>query len=269
MPASRVFGGRIDSRTGLRRWLVPTSLRWTRLAAPLLLLQAAVPGVPRAVPVQPLRLVMVDVEGGAATLLVTPQGRSVLIDAGWPSGFRGADPSQSSATRIMAATRALGVNRIDYLIVTHYHLDHVGGVADLLARIPVGTVIDHGPNRELPAAGAAPGPDDAAALYARYEGAIAAHPHRIVKPGERIVTGSLVIDIVAADRAVLVRKGRSGAGCADARLADQGNGGEENPRAIGIVAHFGAVRIVSLADVTADVEWGCSAQRTGSAGPIC
>ena len=80
----------------------------------------------------------VDVEGGAATLIVTPARESVLVDAGWP-GNGGRDVG-----RIQAAMKAAGVTRIDHLIVTHYHTDHVGGVPPLLAKVPVGTIYDHG-----------------------------------------------------------------------------------------------------------------------------
>ena len=80
----------------------------------------------------------VDVEGGAATLIVTPARESVLVDAGWP-GNDGRDVG-----RIQAAMKAAGITRIDHLIVTHYHTDHVGGVPPLLAKVPVGAFYDHG-----------------------------------------------------------------------------------------------------------------------------
>jgi beta-lactamase superfamily II metal-dependent hydrolase len=271
----------VIARPGAAAARTPTSkarlwnATWLRRSAALaLLLSIGTPATPRTgdtAAAKALRLVMVDVEGGAATLLVTPQGKSVLIDTGWPTGFRGADPARSSSIRIAAAAKALGVSKIDYLIITHYHMDHVGGVQDLLAQMPVGTVIDHGPNREMPKPGATPGPNDTASLYVGYQAAIASHQHRIVKPGDRIAIGPLVLDVVSADRAVLTRAlrgtGQSTPGCDGPRLPDLGNGGEENPRAIGIVAHYGAARIVSLADLTADVEWGliCPTNRIGRA----
>ncbi|HMF62249.1 MAG TPA: MBL fold metallo-hydrolase, partial [Vicinamibacterales bacterium] len=87
---------------------------------------------------KPLDVYFVDVEGGQATLIVSPSGESLLIDTGWP-GFEGRD-----AGRIQAAMKQAGVARIDYLLVTHFHTDHVGGVAALAAKVPVGTFIDHG-----------------------------------------------------------------------------------------------------------------------------
>src|ERR1700758_5452687 len=89
-----------------------------------------------------LHAVFVDVGGGQATLCVSPSGQSLLIDTGW-AGFDGRD-----ANRILAGAKQLGVTKLDYVLITHYHTDHVGGVAQLAARIKIGTFIDHGPNRE-------------------------------------------------------------------------------------------------------------------------
>src|SRR5689334_22778629 len=76
-----------------------------------------------------LDVYFIDVEGGAATLLVTPAGEAVLVDTG-NKGDR--DPD-----RIFAAAQAAGVTRIDQLIVTHYHTDHFGGLAQLATLMPI------------------------------------------------------------------------------------------------------------------------------------
>ena len=89
-----------------------------------------------------LQSYFIDVEGGQATLIVSPSGQSMLVDAGWPSKWG------PGADRILAAAKMAGITQIDYMLVTHYHLDHVGGVPELAARIPIVTYVDHGPNTE-------------------------------------------------------------------------------------------------------------------------
>ncbi len=126
--------------------------------------------------------------------------------------------------------------------------------------MPVGEIIDHGPNREIPPAGTVPGPDATASLYKRYEALLGGRKHRSVKAGDRITVGPLTLDIVTADRGLLPGAlkgaGEQAPGCDAPRLPDMGNGGEENPRSIGVVASYGKARIVSLGDLTADVEIG-------------
>jgi len=89
-----------------------------------------------------LRVYFIDVDGGQSTLFVTPAGESLLIDTGWPGG-NGLD-----ADRIVATAKKAGLSKIDYVLITHYHADHAGGIPQLLARIPVGAFLDHGPNTE-------------------------------------------------------------------------------------------------------------------------
>src|SRR5665213_2583928 len=82
-----------------------------------------------------LKAVSIDMEGGGGTLFVTPEGKSLLIDTGWPSNFGllpSPDGAKNSADRVVAAAKKLGVSKIDYLIITHYHMDHVGGVSELV-----------------------------------------------------------------------------------------------------------------------------------------
>ncbi len=83
-----------------------------------------------------LDIYWIDVEGGGGTLIITPAGESILIDTGWPGA--------SSAARIHEAATNAGVSRIDYLILTHFHLDHFGGAAPLAKLMPIGTVLDNG-----------------------------------------------------------------------------------------------------------------------------
>ena len=107
----------------------------------LCVLCASLPCAAAATP-KPLQIYFIDVEGGQATLVVSPSGESLLIDAGWP-GYEGRD-----ADRILAAAHQAGITQLDYVLITHYHRDHVGGVPQLVDGIKVGTFVDHGPNLE-------------------------------------------------------------------------------------------------------------------------
>src|SRR5947209_384553 len=81
---------------------------------------------------------VIDTEGGKAVLWITPSGQTVLVDSGNPGG--------RDTDRLMDAIKDAGVTKIDYLISTHYHVDHIGGLQELTKRIPVGTFVDHGPS---------------------------------------------------------------------------------------------------------------------------
>src|SRR5438309_5028796 len=87
-----------------------------------------------------LNIYFVDVEGGQSTLFVSPSGESMLVDTGFPG--------ERDATRIAAVAKGAGFSQIDYLLITHYHGDHVGGVPELAMRIPIRTFVDHGPTTD-------------------------------------------------------------------------------------------------------------------------
>src|SRR5438046_7133898 len=88
-----------------------------------------------------LDIYLIDVEGGGATLFVAPSGESVLIDTG-----NGGAAAARDAGRIMDAVKDAGLTQIDNLIVTHWHGDHFGGLAELAGRIPIRHFFDHGPH---------------------------------------------------------------------------------------------------------------------------
>src|SRR5215813_3390589 len=119
-----------------------------------------------------LDIYVIDVEGGNATLFVTPAGESVLIDTGNLNG------AVRDVGRIMDAVRDAGLTQIDHLILTHYHADHFGGMEELSKRIPIREFIDHGPNVQ-PGAGADWERDVYPKLYGQAK-------HTIAKAGDRI-----------------------------------------------------------------------------------
>ncbi|MGH9657642.1 MAG: ComEC/Rec2 family competence protein [Bryobacteraceae bacterium] len=142
----------------------------------------------------------VDVEGGQATLIVSPSGQSMMVDAGWP-GFNGRD-----AERIAAAAKMAGLKQIDYLVITHYHTDHVGGVPQLAERMPIVNYVDHGPSFE-----SGKNPD---ALFAAYKAARDKGKHMHVKPGDKIPIKGLDVVVVTAAGEKLSRA-LKGAGAAN------------------------------------------------------
>ena len=166
-----------------------------------------------------LQIEAIDVEGGAATLYITPEHQSLLIDTGWSADMGAKDPD--SVQRIIAAAHRHGLAKLDYVLITHYHADHVGGVPELLSQFPVGTLLDHGPSREVPPPNLPPAAAESqpAALYPKYLEAIHGHRHRTMKPGETLDIGSLHLTVVTSD-AVTIDHALAGAGNTIAECAD-------------------------------------------------
>jgi competence protein ComEC len=191
-----------------------------------------------------LTIYFIDVEGGQATLVVTPSGESLLIDAGY--GRTSRDPD-----RITVAVRDAGLTRIDYLLVTHFHNDHVGGVPELMSRIPIGTFIDYG--RPL---GTAYGPDQLMTrAFANYEPFRAMATHHVVpQPGDRLPIAGIEAVVVSAAGTLLstplAGAGRRNGACNT--LIEHGEDGTENFRSVGIVLRYGDFRFVDLGDLSGD-----------------
>lgn len=193
-----------------------------------------------------LQIYFVDVEGGQSTLFVTPTGDSLLVDTGWP------DNNGRDADRIVAAAKKAGIHKIDYVVITHYHTDHVGDVPQLVARIPVGTFIDHGPLRETNDAPTVQG-------HAAYEKVLATgkYKHIVAHPGQILPIRGMRVEVVSADGNVIATP-LAGAGESNASACaatpkyptDQ----TENRRSVGMVMTFGKLRILDLGDLTHDEE---------------
>ncbi|MGE5568585.1 MAG: ComEC/Rec2 family competence protein [Rhodospirillales bacterium] len=202
-----------------------------------------------------LQIYFIDVEGGQATLIVSPSGESMLVDAGWP-GFNGRD-----ADRIAAAAKLAGVKQIDYMLMTHYHTDHVGGVPEVAAKIPIIHYVDHGSNTE-----ANPG---AQKLAAAYEEVAAKGKRRVVKPGDKIPLKGVEISVVAA-RGATISAPLPGAGASNpacASIEPKREDRSENARSVGFILKYGNFRFADLADLTwnKENELVCPNNRIGTA----
>jgi beta-lactamase superfamily II metal-dependent hydrolase len=185
-----------------------------------------------------LDVYFIDVEGGQATLFVTQAGKSMLVDAGWP------DLNGRDAERIATVAKAAGVTRIDYLVVTHYHRDHVGGVPELAERMPVGTYVDHGRSVETG--------KEADELFNAYAQVRDQASHLIVRAGNRVPLEGIDVRVVASGGQGILRA-LPGAGepnpfCATTKLREADP--SENAQSIGMVITFGKFRMIDLGDLT-------------------
>ena len=192
-----------------------------------------------------LHIYVVDVEGGGATLVVSPGGQSMLIDSGSP----GAAAERDSA-RIADAMHAAGLTKIDYLFTTHYDGDHVGGAPAAAAVAHFDRFFDHGEmdpkweqNRGIEE------------RYAAYV-AMAAGKRTILKAGDTIPFAGAHVDVVAAQGAVIAKAinhgGQANPYCADAEVKEPNK--TENSQSTGVLVSFNDFSFLDVGDLTWDKE---------------
>ena len=196
-----------------------------------------------------LDIYWIDVEGGAATLIVSPSGESMLIDTGWAIDGR-------DAKRLYAATQLAGLKKIDYLVISHFHADHVGGLAEFSKMIPIGRFFDHGDAIEK---------ENQQWLHSYLAASVG--KRTIVKPGDEIPFKGARVLIVSSDQKLLakpVNGGGSNPLCADAE--QKAPVSPENQRTVGVLLTYGKFKYLNLVDLdwSKEMELACPVNKLGA-----
>jgi beta-lactamase superfamily II metal-dependent hydrolase len=185
-----------------------------------------------------LDMYFIDTEGGHSTLYVSPTGESLLMDTGSPGG--------RDAERIMTVIQAAGVTQIDHMVLTHYHGDHVGGLAELASKIPMVQFIDHGPTSEPK--------EQVPGFQKMYAELYAKAKHMVAKPGDTIPFDGVTVAVVTSNGQVLKTPlpggGKPNPACASFAPRDESRVDPDNPMSVGLVFTYGKFRTINLGDFT-------------------
>ncbi|HEX7140274.1 MAG TPA: MBL fold metallo-hydrolase [Vicinamibacterales bacterium] len=203
-----------------------------------------------------LRIYVIDVEGGGATLVVSPSGQSMLIDSGSPGAAAGRD-----SARIGDAMRAAGVTKINYLFTTHYDSDHVGGAPAANAVAHFDRFFDHG---EFDAKW-----EQGRGIEERYAAYVAMTKGKrtIVRAGDTIPFGDARIDVVSSAGAVISKPvnggGENNPYCRDAEVKEPNK--TENSQTTGVLVSYRTFTFLDVGDLTWDKEMdlACPANKLG------
>ena len=192
-----------------------------------------------------LDIYVIDTEGGKAMILVTPDGESMLVDAGYPT------PDDRDTKRIVAAAKAAGIKQFDIILATHYDADHAGNVPRVDAQIPGKVFIDHG--GPIPTLNAG----SIRSNYEPYVKAIGDRKRISVKPGDTIPLKGLR-DHRRHRGGKALTSPLAGAGQPNelapaARPTYQDR--DDNAGSVGLLYEFGKFRMLDLADLLSAVEY--------------
>jgi len=194
-----------------------------------------------------LEIYWIDVEGGAATLIVTPEGETALMDAGW-SGYDDRDPKR--ITHVLK--EVVGAEKLDYFITSHFHLDHVGGVPALAKMIEIDEFVDHGDSVEIEWEGERG--DRARALWEGYLSA-AEGKRMQIGPGDRLPLKGADFQFVAARSKFIsqpVSPVEDNPACEGAPTKEVDEG--ENGKSVGFMVRVGDFEFLDLGDLSWNFE---------------
>ncbi len=220
-----------------------------RICSRLLFLVATTALLLSGAPGKTLDFYTIDVEGGKSVLVVSPSGESMLFDAGWPAGGNRAN----STDRIVAALNGAGLKQLDYLVISHFDIDHLGDVPALAERFPIRHIMDHG-QIQFPPGGATSSPRFN--TYAELRQKIG---YTVLKPGDKIPLKGVDIEVVAS-AGKLLDKPLKGAGapnsfCASVPQPAAIERDVEDDQSMGLLFKFGNFRMLDLADLEAHLSY--------------
>jgi beta-lactamase superfamily II metal-dependent hydrolase len=185
---------------------------------------------------------VVDTEGGKAVILLTPEGETMLVDAGYPT------EDDRDTKRIVEVARAAGIEHFDYIVATHYDADHAGNVPRVDALIPGKVFVDHGDP--------VPTMDPARSYCTPYVKAIGDRKRVSVKPGDTIPLKGLRITVVTAGGRAIAHP-LAGVRPEESPPASRPTyrDRDDNSGSVGLLYEFGSFRMLDLADLLSWVEY--------------
>ena len=192
----------------------------------------------------------IDVEGGGATLVVSPSGESMLVDTGWPR------PEGRDAGRIVATMQEAGLEKLDYMLITHFHTDHVGSLAELDEMIPIDRFLDHGGETE-----------ERNQQWRDIYLEVAGDARMVAGAGDTMQLGDVDVKFISSNMELLaetINDGGPNPHCAGAENKPPASA--ENQRTLGALFSFGRFSFLNLGDLDWDMEMelSCPVNRLGT-----